>query len=126
MERMRGLSHVGSPLDIEVWDAAGEGRTVVSELWQTANQPGADPALATFLIHAKDDPVRIRFTNLYEGTQPPIARLNAFSITLIPEPNALLWGWLACCWCAGGVIDLQKRGDLCDCEPTLLRTGPSA
>ncbi|MDY0167388.1 MAG: hypothetical protein RBS80_12640 [Thermoguttaceae bacterium] len=86
------LSHVGSPLDIEVWDVAGDGRTVVSELWQTASQPAADPALATFLIHAGDDPVRIRFTNLYEGTAPPIARLNAFSITLIPEPNALLLG----------------------------------
>ncbi len=87
------LSHTGSDLEIAVWDAAGEGRVVEPALWQTSNQPTNDPALASFSIYADEDPVTIRFTNLATGTAPPIARLNGFSLTLVPEPRSLL---LAC------------------------------
>ncbi len=84
--------HSGSDLEIAVWDAAGEGRVVEPALWQTANDPANDPALTSFSIYADEAPVTIRFTNLGTEGNPPIARLNGFSLTLVPEPSTVLLG----------------------------------
>lgn len=85
------LTHTGSDLEIAVWDAAGDGRIVEPALWQTVSASN-DPALTSFSIYADEDPVTIRFTNLGTVGSPPIARLNGFSLTLVPEPSTALLG----------------------------------
>ena len=89
------LTHVASPLDIDVWDDGGDGRRAVSGLVQMVSSSG-NPALATFLIFSDGSPVTIRFTDL--GTGDAIARLNGFSLTaVVPEPSALVLAGLGLC-----------------------------
>lgn len=99
-------THVGSLLNIDVWDDLGDGRRAVSGLVQTVSS-GGNPDLATFLIYSDGSPVTIRFTDLGTGTDP-IARLNGFALTaVVPEPSALALAGLGLC---GFMLFGARRG----------------
>lgn len=81
-------------MDIEVSDALGTGRSIVTGLAKTGTYSG-DPATMTFDIYASG-PVTIRFNA--DAYADKFAVLNGFSLTMaVPEPSTFALGCLGLC-----------------------------